>query len=294
MSKKSVSLVLGSGGARGLAHVGVIKWLEENDFEIKSISGCSMGALIGGFYAAGRLDNYVEWIKNIDILDMLKLLDFKGSGGFVSGEALMKKMEDLAGNPLIEDLEIKFTAVATNIDEEKEVWMNKGRLLEAIRASISLPLFFTPYSRNGSLLVDGSVLNPVPIAPSFNDSTDLTIAVNLSGEALSEPPLKKENNGSSFSKKIQEYMNKLSMPESIAKEDGMHIVANKSFETMQGSVARMKLAAYPPDIEITIPRNLCSMFEFTRAKEIIEYGYKITKETLEKHEALTSQDDTKE
>ncbi|MCK9491527.1 MAG: patatin-like phospholipase family protein [Sulfurimonas sp.] len=287
MSKKSISLVLGSGGARGLAHIGVIRWLEENDFEIKSISGCSMGALIGGFYAAGKLDNYVEWIKNIDILDMLKLLDFKGSGGFVSGEALMKKMEELAGNPLIEDLDIKFTAVATNIDEEKEVWINEGRLLEAIRASISLPLFFTPYSRNGSLLVDGAVLNPVPIAPSFNDSTDLTIAVNLSGEALAESPIKKEKEDSYFSKKIKKYMSKISIPDSIAKEDGMYVVANKSFETMQGSIARMKLAAYPPDIEIKIPRNLCSMFEFTRSKEIIEYGYKVTKETLEKHEALS-------
>jgi len=286
MSKKSVSLVLGSGGARGLAHVGVIKWLEENDFEIKSISGCSIGALIGGFYAAGKLENYVDWIKNIDILDMLKLLDFKGSGGFVSGETLMKKMEDLVGNPLIEDLDIKFTAVATNIDEEKEVWINDGRLLEAIRASISLPLFFTPYFRAGSFLVDGSVLNPVPIAPSFNDSTDLTIAVNLSGEALGEPPFKKENNGSVLSKKIQEYMSKLSLPASIAKEEGVYVVVNKSFETMQGSIARMKLAAYPPDIEITIPRNLCSIFEFTKSKEMIEYGYKVTRETLEKHKAL--------
>jgi len=287
MRKKTVSLVLGSGGARGLAHVGVIAWLEKSGYEIKSISGCSIGALIGGFYAAGKLDNYVEWIENIDILDMLKLLDFKGSGGFVSGEALMKKMEELVGNPLIEDLDIKFTAVATNIDEEKEVWINEGRLLEAIRASISLPLFFTPYSRNGSLLVDGGVLNPVPIAPSFNSSADFTIAVNLSGEALAELPLKKEKNNSYFSKKIQEYMGKLSMPESIAKEDGIYVVANKSFETMQGSIARMKLAAYPPDIEITIPRNLCTMFEFTKSKEVIEYGYKITKETLEKHKALT-------
>lgn len=286
MSKKSVSLVLGSGGARGLAHVGVIRWLEENDFEVKSISGCSMGALIGGFYAAGKLDSYVEWIENIDTFDMLKLLDFKGSGGFVSGEALMKKMKELVGNPLIEDLEIKFTAVATNIDEEKEVWINEGRLLEAIRASISLPLFFTPYSHNGSLLVDGGVLNPVPIAPSFNNSADFTIAVNLSGEALIESPLKKEDNHNYFSKKIKEYMSKLSMPESIAKEDGIYVVANKSFETMQGNIAKMKLAAYPPDIEISIPRNLCNMFEFTRAKEIIEYGYKKTKETLEENEAL--------
>lgn len=286
MSKKSVSLVLGSGGARGLAHVGVIRWLEENDYEIKSISGCSMGALIGGFYAAGTLNNYVEWIENIGLLDMLKLLDFKGSGGFISGETLMNKMEELVGNPLIEDMAIKFTAVATNIDEEKEVWINEGPLLDAVRASISLPLLFTPFAYKGSLLVDGAVLNPVPITPSFNDSCDITIAVNLSGEALFESPLKKENDDSAFTKIIKEYMGKLSLPDTIAKEDGIYVVANKSFETMQGSIAKMKLAAYPPDIEIKIPRNLCTMFEFTRAKEIIEYGYIKAKETLENKEVV--------
>jgi NTE family protein len=282
MSKKSVSLVLGSGGARGLAHIGVIKWLEENDYEIKSISGCSMGALVGGFYAAGKLDSYEEWIESIDILDMLKLLDFKESGGIVSGERLLKKMQELVGNPLIEELDIKFTAVATDIDEQREVWINEGRLLDAIRASISLPLFFTPYSRNGSLLVDGGVLNPVPIAPSFHDSSDFIIAVNLGGEATDEPILKKQSNDSSFSEKIKEYIGRLSLPESIAKEDGMYAVASKSFETMQGSMARMKLASYPPDIEISIPINLCGMFEFTRAKEIIEYGYERAKESLAK------------
>jgi len=282
MSKKSVSLVLGSGGARGLAHIGVIKWLEENDYEIKSISGCSMGALVGGFYAAGKLDSYEEWIESIDILDMLKLLDFKESGGIVSGERLLKKMQELVGNPLIEELDIKFTAVATDIDEQREVWINEGRLLDAIRASISLPLFFTPYSRNGSLLVDGGVLNPVPIAPSFHDSSDFIIAVNLGGEATDEPILKKQSNDSSFSEKIKEYIGRLSLPESIAKEDGMYAVASKSFETMQGSMARMKLASYPPDIEISIPINLCGMFEFTRAEEIIEYGYERAKESLAK------------
>lgn len=139
--KKSVSLVLGSGGARGLAHVGIIKWLEENNYEIKSISGCSIGALIGGFYAAGKLDEYVKWLDEIDTVGMLKLLDFNGSGGLISGNKLMNKLQELVGDHNIEDLDIRFTAVATNIELEKEVWITKGSLLNAIRASISLPLF---------------------------------------------------------------------------------------------------------------------------------------------------------
>ncbi|MEJ2497710.1 MAG: patatin-like phospholipase family protein, partial [Sulfurovaceae bacterium] len=245
---KTVSLVLGSGGARGLAHVGIIKWLEDNNYKIESISGCSMGALIGGFYAAGKLDIYIDWLEKSDVIDMLKLLDFKGSGGLIAGDTLISKMQELIGEHLIENLPIKFTAVATDIDSEKEIWINRGPLLSAIRASISLPLFFTPYTYGGRVLVDGGVLNPVPIAPTFHDNTDLTIAVNLGAEASSEILLKDR--------------------------------ANKSFETMQGAIARMKLSAYPPDIEIGVPRNLCGSFDFYKSKSIIEYGYNLCETTM--------------
>lgn len=288
MDKKRVSLVLGSGGARGLAHVGVIKWLEENNYEIESISGCSIGALIGGFYAAGKLDVYVDWIQNINVIDMLKLLDFKGSGGLVSGETLMAKMKELVGDYNIEDLPIKFTAVAANIDAQKEVWINEGSLLNAIRASISLPLFFTPFLYNKKLLVDGGVLNPVPIAPTFHDSTDLTVAVNLGGNAISELFFKEEKEDLSFSKKITEYMSKISLPDSIASKNGMYVIAYKSFETMQSTIARMKLAAYPPDIEITVPENLCGIFEFSRAKEVVDYGYELCAKSFKESESLSS------
>jgi NTE family protein len=278
MKKKSVSLVLGSGGARGLVHIGIIKYLEEHNYEIKSISGCSIGALVGGFYAAGRLDAYTEWLQTIDILDMLKLLDFKGSGGIVSGEKLMAKLEELIGDANIEDLPLKFTAVATDIDTEKEVWINSGSLLNAVRASISLPMFFTPYvTHSGKRLVDGGVLNPVPIAPTFHDDTDMTISVNLGGEASPQFPLQKKELNKTLSKKLQEYMKNISLPDSVTKEDGMYVVANKSFETMQGALARMKLAAYPSDVEIDIARNLCGTFEFHKAAELIQYGYNLCK-----------------
>ncbi len=277
MSKR-VSLVLGSGGARGLAHVGIIKWLEENDYKIESISGCSIGALIGGFYAAGKLDEYVKWLEEVDTLAMLKLLDFKGVGGLVSGDKLMAKLEEIVGDHDIASLDIKYTAVAANIESEKEVWINEGSLLNAIRASISLPLFFAPYNHNGRVVVDGGVLNPVPIAPTLHDSTDLTIAVNLGAEASDDAVIKKkeEKDDTTIASKIKSYMENISIPESVS----TYMVAYKSFDTMQGTIAKMKLAAYSPDIEIDIPRNICGTFDFALSKEIIEYGYKKCEESF--------------
>jgi len=182
-NKKTVSLVLGSGGARGLAHIGVIHWIEENGFRIESISGCSMGALIGGIYAAGKLDDFENWVRAITKIDIVTLLDLSWKkSGLVKGDKIINTLTELVGDVLIEDLPIKYTAVAADILNEKEVWMNSGRLFDAIRASISLPLFFTPFRYKNIDLIDGGVLNPVPIAPTFSDVTDLTIAVNLGGK----------------------------------------------------------------------------------------------------------------
>jgi len=181
-NKKTVSLVLGSGGARGLAHIGVIKWLEENNYEIKSIAGCSIGSLIGGAYAVGKLDILEQWMCSITKSDILSMLDLSwDGGGLFKGDKMIETLTNLIGNTRIEDLPIPYTAVATDVNAEKEVWLNSGSLFEAIRASVSLPLFFTPVDYNGVKLVDGGVLNPVPIAPTFNDNTDLSIAVNLGG-----------------------------------------------------------------------------------------------------------------
>ncbi|MDH4020301.1 MAG: patatin-like phospholipase family protein, partial [Xanthomonadales bacterium] len=180
MTNKTVSLVLGSGGARGLAHIGVIHWLEDNNYDIRSISGCSMGALIGGIYARNKLDDFEEWVRAISKLDIIRLLDVSwGSQGLVEGERIMTVLKDLVGDCRIEDLEIEYTAVASDIEREKEIWLKQGSLFDAIRASISLPLFFKPFDLNGMKLLDGGILNPVPIAPTFEDNTDLTIAINL-------------------------------------------------------------------------------------------------------------------
>jgi len=279
---KTVSLVLGSGGARGLAHIGVIHWLEENGYEITSISGCSIGSLIGGIYAAGKLDEFEQWIRALTKLDILALLDISWNrSGLVQGDKIIDTLKDLVGDLTIEDLPIPFTAVATDLNSEKEIWINSGRLFDAIRASISLPLFFTPYDHNGTKLIDGGVLNPVPIAPTFSDETEMTIAVNLGGllesvkviKNIQKMPLKEletcqEKIGNyieSFQKKIGIEMGEIDL--------GVYDIANQSFDAMQSTIARQKLAAYPPDHEITIARNACGTLEFDRADEMIALGY---------------------
>ena len=182
--------MLGSGGARGLAHIGVIHELEEHGLEIASISGCSIGALIGGVYAAGKLDEFETWVRAITKMDMVNLLDLSWARhGLVKGDKIIGTLVELVGDKTIEDLPIPYTAVAADIENEKEVWLNSGRLFDAIRASISLPLFFTPVPYKGNYLIDGGVLNPVPIAPTFNDDTDLTIAVNLGRTKARECPV---------------------------------------------------------------------------------------------------------
>jgi NTE family protein len=287
---KTVSLVLGSGGARGLAHIGVIHWLEENGYQIKSISGCSMGALIGGIHAAGKLDDFENWVRAITRLDVVTLLDISWKkSGLVKGDKIINTLTELVGNVHIEDLPIAFTAVAADIANEKEVWINSGDLFDAIRASISLPLFFTPFRYRGVDLIDGGVLNPVPIAPTFGDETDITIAVNLGGKAEIKETETQENTPttekeSSFSGKISKFVDSFTesaMSHSSADWDAYDI-ANQAFDAMQSTIARQKLAAYPADYFIEIARNACGTLEFDRASELIDLGYQKTRESLER------------
>jgi NTE family protein len=279
---KTVSLVLGSGGARGLAHIGVIQWLTDNGYAIKSISGCSMGALVGGIYAAGKLPEYERWVRAITRLDIVTLLDLSwGGGGLVKGDKIIGTLVELVGDQLIEQLPIAFTAVATDVKREKEVWIRSGRLFDAIRASISMPLFFTPFRHNGADLIDGGVLNPVPIAPTFGDGTDLTIAVNLGGglENGNEPAPPEPHASASTSPlhaNVSRFIKQLtqSMASNGRRDWAMYEVVHQAFDAMQSTIARQKLAAYPPDIVIEIARNTCGALEFDRADELIELGRK--------------------
>ncbi|HME58634.1 MAG TPA: patatin-like phospholipase family protein [Terracidiphilus sp.] len=280
-NSKTVSLVLGSGGARGLAHIGVIHWLEENGFKIKSIVGCSIGAVIGGIYAAGKLDVYEQWVRCLTKVDILTLLDLSwDKSGLVRGDKLVNTLIGLVGEKLIEDLPISFTAVAADLRGQKEVWIRSGSLFDAMRASFAIPLFFTPFKYKGVDLVDVGVLNPVPIAPTSGDQTDITIAVNLNGppETSAEPAVASaapQSPPSPLREKLNRFISRLqpSTPGGGSRDWGPYEIAIQGFEAMQSTIARLKLAAYPPDIVIDIPRNVCKTLEFDRAAEIIALGY---------------------
>lgn len=282
VTKKTVSLVLGSGGARGLAHIGVIKWLKENGYEIKSISGCSIGALIGGVYAAGKLDVLEEWMCAITRTDLVGFLDFAWKrDGIIKGDKIINTLVNLIGEQRIEELPLPFTAVAFDIYGEKEVWLQSGSLFNAIRASCSLPFLLTPYNDNGTILVDGGILNPVPIAPVFSDKADMIVAVNLGGPFQDKSPATTKNSSknttmaSTLSTQIKQFFQSLQSKAPINIERGIspYEIYYQSFEAMQGTIARAKLAAYPPDELIEIPRNACGTMEFDRAAEMIELGY---------------------
>ncbi|WP_218933720.1 patatin-like phospholipase family protein [Rubripirellula lacrimiformis] len=283
-----MSLVLGSGGARGLAHIGVIHWLEEHGYQIRSISGCSMGALVGGVHAAGKLDEYEQWARAITRLDIVTLLDVAWSRtGLVRGDRIINALAELVGDQQIEDLPVPFTAVAADVKRQREVWIQSGPLFDAIRASISLPILFTPFRRHGVDLIDGGVLNPMPIAPTFRDHTDMTIAVDAGGsvddpiDPKTQLPLEKTA-PSLIRDRLQGFISQMkeSLGSSGEQEWAAFDVVNDAFDAMQSTIARLKIAASPPDKVIVIPKNRCKMLEFHRADELIDFGYQQAARTL--------------
>ncbi len=271
-ANKTVSLVLGCGGARGIAHIGVINCLEEFGYKITSVSGCSMGAVVGGIFAAGKLKPYELWLRKLTRAQVISLMDLSfNRTGLVKGNRVINAMIELVGNKSIEELNIPYTAVATDIIQLKEVWIQKGQLFEAIRASMSLPLLMTPYATEGTLLVDGGVLNPVPIAPTFSDPSDMTVAVNLCG--LAEEAFEKPFEETPPKFQLLEFLSKKTTLSHPTNELDFYDISNRAFDAMQTTIARQKLAAYPPDLVIEVPRNICKTLEFYRANEMIETGY---------------------
>jgi NTE family protein len=177
------AVVLGSGGARGYAHVGALEVLAERGFEIVTIAGTSMGALVGGVAAAGKLDAYTEWARSLTQREVWRLLDLSitSPNGAIRAERIIAKVGEILDGATIESLPIPYTAVATDINARREVWFQRGPVEHAIRASIAIPGVITPAVINGRVLVDGGLINPIPIEPTAASSADLTIAVSLSG-----------------------------------------------------------------------------------------------------------------
>ena len=275
--RRTVSLVLGAGGARGLAHIGVIQWLTENGYEIRAISGSSMGALVGGIHATGKLDVYVDWVMALERIHVLRLLDpTMGQAGIFKGERIISVLRSLIGDCDIAALPVRFTAVATDLDTGQEVWLREGPLFDAIRASIATPMVFTPVRHEGRLLIDGAVVNPVPVAPTLDDTTDLTVAVDLSGlpeQLAPRPEPRTTPRDPARQKGILKFFDAV-RPPARRKEPsrGLLDVAFAAMQSMQDTICELKMSAYSPDVVIKIPRNACGFFEFWRADELITLG----------------------
>jgi len=265
-----VSIVLSGGGARGYTFIGVMEELMARDFEIVSISGTSMGALIGALSACGKLDKYKEWVMSLDFVDILKFL--KPPFNKLDGEKIYNKIKELVGEYKIEELPVKFTAVATDLTKGKEVWFQKGDLWTAVKASSAIPGVFEPVEINGRVLVDGGVLNLMPVAPAMSDMSDIIIAINAYGEER-EIDFEVPNEIKSKQSIIEEVWKKIFS----GKED----VVNESINLMMEVIFRYRCAEYRPDIEIKIPQNVAKWYEFHKAPELIEIGRFLAKEALQ-------------
>jgi NTE family protein len=295
---QTVSLVLGSGGARGYAHIGVIDVLLEKGYDIRSIAGSSMGALIGGLYAGGKLEAYKKWVLTLDMLDVAKLIDFSlGKSGMIQGEKVFKVIQKMIGDVRIEELKIPFTAVATDIIKEKEVWLQKGSLLDAIRASIAIPTIFTPKIIENRYLIDGGILNPLPIAPTLSDMTDITIAVRLNAQGnkdytihIPDKEVEKEIGIRQTFFDLWDKAGELfaDKSETAAVEMGIFDIMGHVIDTMQNALTECKMAGYNPDIMIDIPKESCGFHEFNKAYELIELGKVVASKTLDEYRAKTA------
>ncbi|GAB3790393.1 patatin-like phospholipase family protein [Dyella agri] len=276
----TVALALGAGGAKGLAHIGVIEELEAQGYRITAIAGSSMGALIGGIHAMGKLDVYRDWVGALAKFDVLRLVDWTFSGGgLIKGEKIIGTLRGLIGDALIEELPLAFTAVATDIDREREVWLSRGSLFDAIRASIAIPTVFRPHHIGGRRLVDGGLLNPVPVTPLIREPADYLIAVSVDGAASEPvptiPPSEETADVPGYRQRIGSFIGRLISHGGngdAPREPGALELLTQAMDLMQANLSRLRLAAYEPDLLIQLPRNMASPYEFYRARELIELG----------------------
>ncbi|WP_250658372.1 patatin-like phospholipase family protein [Alkalimarinus coralli] len=328
---KTVALVLGSGGARGYAHIGAIEILQERGYDIVAIAGCSVGAMVGGVYAANKLKEFKDWATGLDQLDVLKLVDLSlTSPGAIRGNRVFAFVRELIGEINIEELPIPYTAVATDLLAHKEIWFQEGPLHQAIRASVAIPSLMAPVILRERLLVDGGLLNPLPIFPTISSHADLIVAVNLGWEDGLNIKLRDVYTPQEESK-IDQWMEKVkskasslfdkdahseqaSMEEPEAEQTiveqsndigtaqrefeivqashrlpfGMVDIMNLSFEAMQSALTQYKLAGYPPDVLVNIPKEACKTFDYHKAPELIRLGRELTERALVAHEEQAS------
>ena len=285
--KQKVSLVLSGGGARGIAHIGVIEELERQGFEIFAVSGTSMGALIGGVYALGKMEAYKEWLLTLDKKKVFSLVDFTlSSAGLVKGDKVFNKMKEFIPDANIEDLRIHYVAVATDILNKKEVVFNKGSIFESIRASIAIPTVFTPVKTGNGLLIDGGVINNIPICHAKRIPGDILIAVDVNADIPVYKPktLKQESEEkqSVYQKKIKDFYGQLRKiyPSSHEENLGYFNLVNKAINLMTARMTEMSLENHAPDILIRVSSDSCSTYDFFKAEEMVEIGRHAASESL--------------
>lgn len=313
-----VALVLGSGGARGYAHIGVIAELRDRGFDIVGISGSSMGALVGGLEAAGRLDDFAEWAKSLTQGAVLRLLDPSfTAAGVLRAEKILDVVRDILGDTNIEDLPIPYTAVATDLIAGRSVWLQRGPIDTAIRASIAIPGVIAPHVVDGRLLADGGILDPLPMAPLSSVNADLTLAVSLNGgeTTTAGPPAEDAERvvtpgrlnrmwrstsallDTSGARSLLDrptaraILDRFSSGESESGEGeesvpevpklGSFEVMNRTIDIAQAALARHQLASHPPDLLIEVPRVACRSLDFHRAAELIDVGRELAARTLD-------------
>ena len=279
--KKDVALVLSSGGARGLAHIGAIEELEAQGYRITSIAGCSMGALIGGVYAAGKLEEFRAWMKTVDRKKMLELTDFSLSlNHIVKGTRIIETIMEFVPDVRIEDLPIPYCAVATDWKSGREVVMRKGSLFESIRASISLPSFYEPVQRDGMILIDGGVTNPIPLNRVVRHNGDLLVGVDVSGHdykaqsELQHEIAEKRKHSTSLSQQI---LNKL-IPDNIDFNYYTMLSRVSSIMIRQNSLLMAQLTK--PDVLVDIQMARYGGFDYDKSEKIIAIGRQKTQQAL--------------
>lgn len=308
-----VALCLGSGGARGYAHIGVINELRDRGHDIVGISGSSMGALVGGLQAADKLDDYADWAGSLTQGAVLRLLDPSlTSAGVLRAEKILDAVREILGDVLIEDLPIPFTSVSTDLIAGRSVWLQRGPVDAAIRASIAIPGLITPHVLDGRLLADGGILDPLPMAPLAAVNADLTIAVSLNGddpchtESEPRPPnelltrMWRSTTALLDTPAARSVLSRFNSPAGDDADDdqtapsatsggepvrvpklGSFEVMNRAIDIGQSALMRHTLAAFPPDLLIEVPRNACRSLDFHRADEIIEIGQELAATALD-------------
>ena len=282
--EKDVALVLSSGGARGLAHIGAIEELEAQGYRITSIAGCSMGALIGGVYAAGKLKEFREWMKTVDRKRMLELTDFSLSINHIAkGSRILEAIMEFVPDMPIEDLPIPYCAVATDLKAGREVVFRKGSLFDAIRASISLPSFYEPVHRDDMILIDGGVTNPIPLNRVVRHEGDILVGVDVSGHdykkqsEIQQELAEKRKRSTSLSQQI---LNKL-IPDNLEFNYYTMLSRVSSLMIRQNSILMTQLMK--PDVLVDIQMSRYGGFDYDKSEKLIAIGRQKTQQSLSKN-----------